>query len=376
MQRVFGSIAVFAGWLSIGIGAMAGIAASQLFGLNHVEGDLPPVDVYGIAGAVVLWVFVGAAILAIVPLAMALTSADPQRPLRRWAVAMALAGIALLPDSLGRAFGLPLLAGAACLEVGGQLIHHVAIATEPFSGVGARPRSPEFDGAEVKESRAPDSAQPGPVGAGPVVSSWTAHDTHSATSLEVPLPVSDEPTAATSPMTSEAVMTSGTGAAPPPQSEPKPAGTSRRRSSGGRSKIPERVCSWCSTAVPPKAETCPSCHATLDTPAVQALPIPGLTEVLPELLRYAEKARGRKKGRNVLGLMFGSSSIPEATGSPSPSDAAALRPPSAALKAEMARLDEEISAGRVPQAAEGSDGGGGARNPGSAGDADPDGLQE
>jgi len=84
VQRVFGAIAIFAGWLSIGIGAMAGMAVSQFFGLNHVEGDLPPVDVYGISGELVLWVFVGAAIVMSVPLGAAMFEADPRRHLRWW----------------------------------------------------------------------------------------------------------------------------------------------------------------------------------------------------------------------------------------------------------------------------------------------------
>jgi hypothetical protein len=377
VQRVFGSIAVFAGWLSIGIGAIAGIAASQFFGLNHVEGDLPPADVYGIAGAVVLWVFVAAAILAIVPLAMALIAVDPQRPLRLWAVAMAVAGLALLPDDLGRAFGLPLLAGAACLEVGGQLIHRGAIATGPSdAGAGARTWSFEFDRAPVKKTSASDPAPPESANVGPAVPPWTANETVSAASPEAGVLVSAETAAATGPAASDAAMPAGTVAAPPPQSGPRPAGASRRRSSGGRPKIPERVCSWCSTAVPANAETCPNCHATQDTPAVEELPIPGLTEVPPQLRRYAEEARARKRQKNVLGLIFGSSSIPMATGAPPPSDAAALRPPSAALKAEMARLDEEISAGRVPPGAESADGGDSARNPESAGEVGPDGPQD
>ena len=174
MQRVFGAIAIFAGWLSIGVGAMAGMAVSQFFGLNHVEGDLPPVDVYGVSGEVVLWVFVGAAIVAAVPLCGAMFAADPRRNLRWWAVAMAIASAALLPDALGRAYGLPLLAGAACLAVGGELIHREAAALESARGDGRTSQWPSGGDAAAAGSapwRAAPYAETAPGGEQPLTPS-------------------------------------------------------------------------------------------------------------------------------------------------------------------------------------------------------------
>jgi hypothetical protein len=55
---------------------------------------------------------------------------------------------------------------------------------------------------------------------------------------------------------------------------------------------------------------------------------------------------------NVLGLIFAGSSFPTDTDATPPSDAAALRPPSSELKAEMARLDAEIAAGELPSGVE------------------------
>jgi len=323
VQRVFGAIAIFAGWLSIGIGAMAGMAVSQFFGLNHVEGDLPPVDVYGISGELVLWVFVGAAIVMSVPLGAAMFEADPRRHLRWWAAALAVAGAALIPDSLGRAYGLPLLAGAACLVIGGELVHRQAVALESAGGRD-----------QVSQSAFNvDTAQPGGV------AGQAASDT--ADSQETASP-STPPDSGATRMAAEA----------PVQQAAEAARTRGRRSSRRRPTVPERVCPWCSSAVPENAPSCPNCGATLDTAAAEAVPIPGLTEVPPELRRYAEKARTGKKRMNVLGLIFAGSSFPTDTDATPPSDAAALRPPSSELKAEMARLDAEIAAGELPSGVE------------------------
>jgi len=355
VQRVFGSVAVFAGWLSIGVGALAGMSVSQFFGLNHVEGDLPPVDVYGISGAVVLWVFVAAAILSTVPLGIAWVAADPRRPLRAWAVGMAAVGLALVPDPLGRAYGLPLLVGAACLEVGGRLIHRGALATEPSDG-GATSRawSLEGDGAVMDDTPVP--APPESAASPQAVPLWTASETNATVSRRASTFAGAGSGNAASPAESALAGPAEAIAGPPPQAMPKPAAASRRRNSRRQPAIPGRVCSWCSAAVPADAITCPNCRATLAEPGADAIPIPGLTELPPELLRYAEKARTTKKRTSVLGLIFSGSPTPTATNAPPSTDAAALQPPSAALRAEMARLDEEIAAGQVPSRSEGADG--------------------
>jgi hypothetical protein len=148
VSRIFGITAVFVGWLSLGIGAGAGLVVSEFFGLNYVDGPLPPITVYGISGAVVLWALVAAAVVTAVPMAMAMVADDPRRSLFVWAVVMAVIAVALVPDPLGRAFGLPLLGGAVCLVVGGELIYRETMATgsmtgrEPTPNVSAAPSPP------------------------------------------------------------------------------------------------------------------------------------------------------------------------------------------------------------------------------------------
>lgn len=330
MQRVFGAIAIFVSWLSITIGAAAGLFSSQFLGLGHLEGNLPPTAVYGVPGALVLWIFVGAAVLMVVPLGMAMVAVDPRRNARLLAVAMAMAGVALFPDDLGRAFGLPLLGGAACLWIGGELIHRDAVATgsatgSARSGAGSPERSFGVDVAGDAPAPPIPAADPGQLGPSP-----TAAD--SSVSPRV--------------------------TAPPPQQAPQRKTGRGRRGSSQRSAVPERVCSWCSTTVGPNAEFCPNCGATLAVPAADEIAIPGLTEVPPALRRYAESARSGKKRTSLLGLVFSSAPPASDANPPPPSDEAALKPPSPMLKAEMARLDAEIAAGVVslgvgsPQAAE------------------------
>jgi hypothetical protein len=291
VQRIFGAIAIFAGWMTIPIGAMAGLITSEFFGLGHTA-DAPPIQsVYGISGLLVLWIFAATAIATSVPLAAALVAVDPRRTLRILAVVLLIGGTALLPDPLGRVFGLPLLAGAAFLWIGGDLVHH---------------------GAMLPES----APAPSPAG---------------------------QPTDST---------TAGAAADPSPVVKPKPAaGPSAgrgRRGSRGRASVAMQACPWCSTEVSAGVGACPNCGATLDAPAADEIPIPGLTEVPPNLQRYLQDARGKKKRQSLLGMMLGDSSIPIAVDAPPPSDAAALRPPSPELKAEMARLDADIAAGAIP----------------------------
>jgi hypothetical protein len=281
---------------------MAGIVVSEFFGLNHVEGPLPPLAVYGTSGAVVLWILVGAAIVTAVPMAMAMVADDPRRNLRIWALIMALGGMAILPDPLGRAFGLPLLGGAVCLLVGGELVHRAAVATESATGQQPAPKVPRTDAA---------------------------------------------PTAPVAPTASSPEAAPADTAAPS-HASPSPAGGRGRGTSSRTPKAAERMCPWCSTSAPAAAESCPNCGATLDAPAANEVAIPGLTVVPPELQRYADSTRDRKKRTDLLGLIFREQTVPTDTDTPEPSDPAALRPPDPALKAEMARLDEEIAAGIVP----------------------------
>jgi len=318
VHRIFGATAIFAGWLSLGVGAMAGMVVSEFFGLNHVEGPLPPLAVYGISGAVVLWMLVGTAIVTVVPMAMAMVADDPRRNLRIWALLMALGGVSIIPDPLGRAFGLPLLGGAAFLLIGGELVHRAAVETDPAPG------------------SAP-TATPSP--APTFVPSPMASQAGGAPLASVP-PIASGP---------EVVPAVEAATLPP---DPTPARGRGRRTSRPMPEPEERTCPWCSTAVPTTADSCPSCGAILDAPAADEVPIPGLTVVPPELQRYADRARGRKRGTSLLDMIFREESVPTDKDTPPPSDTAALQPPSRDLKAEMARLDAEIAAGAFPNVLE------------------------
>jgi hypothetical protein len=324
VQRVFGAIAIFAGWLSIVAGAMWGLISSEFIGLAHKEGDVPPSAVYGISGAVVLWVFTAAAIVTAVPLAAAMVADDPRRQLRWFAQGFAIVGVALLPDELGRSFGLPLLAGAACMWIGGELIHREALAFASAQG----------------GSQTPEPAAENLTGATSVPLAAAVRDSAASTQAAAPAALSDS-----------AAGPGSTGA--PTEVASEPAEGRGRRRSRRRSTGAERLCPWCSTAVPVDAESCPNCEATLDAPAADQVSIPGLTEVPPSLQRYAEKAKLPRT--SLLSMILGSQPIPTATDAPPPSDAAAMRPPSRELRAEMARLDAEIAAGTASFGAEGLD---------------------
>jgi hypothetical protein len=298
MQRVFGAIAILAGWMTVPAGAFSGLVASQFFGLTHVEGALAPSAVYGISGEVVLWSFIAAAMLLTLPAITAMVAPDPRRPLGLIAAAMAVAGLVLLPDELGRAFGLPLLAGAVLMVVGGNLIHKASVA-ESIGSATVRQQP------LIEALNSPAASQSDPRSAGP----------------------NSEPSTTNAPVAAAT----------------QPAPRRSRRSAAGTQG--QRTCPWCSGSVPAGAAVCPNCQATLDEPAMDGMGIPGLTELPSDLRRYAEAVRTKKKRPSLLRVMFSDDSVPSAADTPAPSDADALQPPSSALKAEMARLDAEIASG-------------------------------
>ena len=321
MQRIFGAMAIFLGWLSLGLGVMAGLVESQFFGLNHREDALPPMDVYGITGAVVLWIFVGAAVLLAVPMAAAMVAPDPRRNLRILAVGMAVTGLALVPDQLGRFFGLPIVIGALAVWVGAELIHMQTPAASAGGGGVATPWSTPAIYEVPPHPAAPYvAAEPG-VPDGPAATWSEPTPAPPATSAPPATPAARPPTAAPTPT---------------PQAETR---GSRRKAAG-----PERLCPWCSSAVPAKATSCPNCQAILDTESGDAITVSGVTEISPELQKYAEKVRAGKSRTSLLSMIFSDPPVAPVINAPEPSDADALRPPSAALKAEMARLDAEIAA--------------------------------
>ena len=78
--------------------------------------------------------------------------------------------------------------------------------------------------------------------------------------------------------------------------------------------------------------------------AAQEMPLAGLTEVSPDLLAYAVRAKAKQKRPSLLKIMFTDTGVPQAIDPPQPSDSSALGPPSPEVRAEMARLDAEIAA--------------------------------
>jgi hypothetical protein len=291
VRRVIASFAIFAGWLSIPGGAMAGLIESKFFGLGQADGPVPDLAVYGISAAVILWLMVLAAFMMAVPMAMAMFAANPQRRLYLAAVGMAVAGLALVPDDLGRVFGLPLVAGAAAVFLGARLME---------------PSSP--------------AATPSPAGA----SSEAPAGAPIAAAIAVPMPA-----------TATSVPTS---AAPPASA------TGRERKAAGKAAVAQETpCPWCSASIAVGATVCPGCHASFGGAAVDSLAIPGLTEVEPALRAYSVGTRNPKKRPSILRMMFNDDSVPQSGSAVAPSETAALQPPSAAIKAEMARLDLEIA---------------------------------
>ena len=155
------------------------------------------------------------------------------------------------------------------------------------------------------------------------------------------------PSGRTEPSVSESPAASMSGAsASGPSSPIKTEGRGRGRK--GPAAAADRLCPWCSAAVRASDAVCPKCGATLDGAAADGMAIPGLTEVPPALRRYAEDAKSGKKRQSLLKTILNDEPIPPAIDAPPPSDEDALRPPSAALRAEMARFDVDIAAGVAP----------------------------
>jgi hypothetical protein len=318
MGRVFGSILIFAGWASLPLGALSGLVASGFLGLNTVDEALVPTTVYGISAAVVLWVFVAAALISAIPLAMAIFAVDPRRSIYATAGVMAVVGLAMVPDELGRSFGFPILAGSAAMAFGGLLL---VPGTEPGAAVAAT-----------------EGGSPTPT--------WI-FDT-------IDLAGDGDPNAVAEPAGEEPADTPVQ--TPEPSRPAAPAATTpkRRKSIGkGAAEADSLVtCQWCSSVIPAAATTCPTCGVQLGGPDSQLLEIPGVTEISPTLRAYDVRARTGKKRPSLLRTMFSDTPVPQAIDAPPPSDAAALQPPSRELRAEMARLDAEIAAGAVDASSE------------------------
>jgi hypothetical protein len=317
MGRILSSIAIFAGWASIPLGAFAGLAASKFLGLNAVE-SLPTTTVYGMSAAVILWLFVAATLLTAVPLAVAMFSVSPPRSVYATATVMAVTGVALVPDELGRVFGFPILVGAAAIVFGGQLLKkEAAAAASAAASSPGRPQTWVFDAIGLS-----DDERPGPqVAPGPAVMSSAA-----------------APAVGTWPESPAVAQTA----------------TTRRKRAGKAASdtVADMNCQWCSGVVPAGATMCPTCNAPFEATSTHEVAVAGVTEISPSLRAYADAARRGKKGPSLLRMIFNDTPVPQTIDAPPPSDDAALRPPSPELRAEMARLDAEIASGKVAPAAE------------------------
>jgi len=301
MGRIFGFILIFAGWACLPLAAMSGLAASQLLGLNAV-GEPFLDNVYGLSAATVAWVLVAAALLSAVPFALAMFAVKPHRSVNVMAAAMGVAGVVLVPDELGRAFGFPLLAGAAAIALGGRRLAIEAAANGAADGSQDSASVPTriFDTVDLADGGRPKPTVP---------------------------PAAPEPEAATA-----------VAAAP-----------SNRRKAAAKAAAETAVvatCQWCSAVLPAAVEKCPVCGVQLSpSDTIGSIAIPGVTEVSPALIAYAARTREAKKRPSLLRTMFSDTPVPQTIDAPPPSDAAALQPPSRELRAEMARLDAEIAAG-------------------------------
>ena len=293
MQRIFGALAVFGGWLCLLLSALLGLIATEFLGLSHTEGELPPSGIYGVPVVIVLWAVVAIALLAIVPVAGAIFAPDPSRPLNRAALAMAIVGFALLPDELGRAYAAAILPGAALLAVGGRLIHEAG----PIDTTAGERAAAE-----------------------PATAAATA----------------PEPATATEP------------ARAAKRSTGKPAGHA-----GELPAQPDGpACPWCSAGIPAGAERCPNCGATLKSGQVaETAAIPGLTAVSPELRDYADRVARQKKRPSLRSLIFDEWDDGVIATAGDGVDPGVFKPPSDEVRAEMERLDREIAAGTQAETA-------------------------
>src|SRR3990172_3422034 len=92
----------------------------------------------------------------------------------------------------------------------------------------------------------------------------------------------------------------------------------------------DRLCPWCSAALPAKAdERCPACGASLVEPGED---LPGLTSVDPAALRPGRVVAAKPRG--ILGFLSGEYEEAEAT-----APEGALAPPPSDVRREMLRME-------------------------------------
>ncbi len=338
MPRVFGVLAIFGGWSCIMLSAVFGLIATQFLDLDHVEGVLPPSGVYGVPSVAVMWITIGTAVVTAVPFGAAMFAADPSRRLYAAAAVMAVVGVVLLPDDLGRAYAAALIPGAGLLALGGWWTHQAGAIGGKFP-------------AAIEPAPVPAASQPAPASA--VVAA-----------LDPVFAAAGVPAfGAAVGAASGAASVGGPGGGAPsesisadsPSPVPAPASSATARSARAAAKARKAAtaeCPWCSAQIAAGLDRCPSCGAALTAGAELAvIAIPGVTDVAPELRSYQERVERQKKRVGILSMVLSNSGDALFAGSGGPVDADAVRPPSADVKAEMERFDREISAAREAGAA-------------------------
>ena len=339
MRRTLGATAIFLGWLCLPLSAIAGFAAANLMNVDNRHAGLPPASVFGFSSDLFMWLVVLAAVLATAPAFVAIFAVDPSRELYVTGAGMAIVAGLLLLDDLGRAYGFVLLPAAAAFAAAGWLM--AGARNEPPAWASSEllahlrkpavPPAPQTEFEDWAGLGLADQGDLAPVGSeldGPaspaeavvaeVAQVAEAHTPAvSATGLAEPSDLDGGFVAAAEPAIS----------APPVSPEPGA----------------EIVCPWCSARIA-AAPTCPECGAILDKES-EAEGVVGVTEVSPELLEYVARTKRKLKRRSVLLQALGVEALRKDTEVDVPVSAleSALRPPSAEVRAEMARIDAEIA---------------------------------
>ncbi len=345
MRRTLGATAIFLGWLCLPLSAVAGFAEANLMNVDNRHAGLPPVTVFGFSSDIFMWLVVVAAILATVPAFIAVFAVDPSRELYVTGAGIAIVAALLLLDDLGRVYGVVLLPAAACFGLGGWLM------------AGARNEPPAWASSELLAHLRKPPPPPAPI----VFENWAefpkSPDGHEWAGPE--LGSRAPATAVAEVAVAAADCVAETGEVADPDARPVSAdGLAAPTDAGGivavaeptvsgRDAAPdsgaEIVCPWCSARIVAGA-TCPECGAILDAEGgLEGLA--GVTEVSPELVEYLARTKRKPKRRSVLLQALGVEALRKDAVDDAPVSALenALRPPSAEVRAEMARIDAEIA---------------------------------
>jgi hypothetical protein len=164
VRRIIGAFAVCGGWICLWVGAIHGVMASGFFASDQAEGRLPSTSVYGASAMSVFWIIVGVAVIAGPAMIVAVFAPDSSRRLNTGAAIAALVGVVLLPDELGRAFGLGFLGCGAFLATGAWLLEEPSPAVAQGAAGGDGAAGPAIasaaDRAQSRTARAKAARRP------------------------------------------------------------------------------------------------------------------------------------------------------------------------------------------------------------------------